>query len=64
MLQGIMAHSSLKTTEGYMGQFDTSVEDEAMVKIFGTSDESKLESFVDSLTPEQREQLVKMLAKK
>ena len=64
VLQGIMAHSSLKTTEGYMGQFDTSVEDEAMVKIFGTSDESKLESFVDSLTPEQREQLVKMLAKK
>ena len=64
VLQGIMAHSSLKTTEGYMGQFDTSVEDEAMLKIFGVSDESKLESFVDSLTPEQREQLVKMLAKK
>lgn len=64
VVQGLLAHSSLKTTEGYMGQFDTSVEDEAMVKIFGTSDESRLESFVDSLTPEQREQLVKMLGKK
>jgi len=47
-----------------MGQFDTSVEDEAMTKIFGTSDESKLENFVDSLTPEQREALAKLLEKK
>jgi len=64
VLQGIMAHSSLKTTEGYMGQFDTSVEDEAMVKIFGTSDESKLETFVESLTPEQRAVLAELLGKK
>ncbi len=64
VIQGLLAHSSIKTTEGYMGQFDTSVEDEAMVKIFGTSDESKLENFVDSLTPEQREALARMLANK
>ena len=64
VVQGLLAHSSLKTTEGYMGQFDTSVEDEAMTKIFGTSDESKLENFVDSLTPEQREALARMLSKK
>ena len=63
VVQGFLAHSSFKTTEGYMGQFDTSVEDEAMTKIFGTSDESKLEDFVDSLTPEQREALARMLSK-
>lgn len=64
VVQGLLAHSSLKTTEGYMGQFDTSVEDAAMAKIFDTGGESKLESFVDSLTPEQREALAKMLNKK
>ena len=61
VVQGLLAHSSLKTTEGYMGQFDTSVEDAAMQKIFETSNDSKLERFVENLTPEQREQLVKML---
>ncbi len=64
VVQGLLAHSSLKTTEGYMGQFDTSVEDAAMAKIFDTGGESKLESFVDSLTPEQREALAKILNKK
>lgn len=64
VVQGLLAHSSLKTTEGYMGQFDTSVEDAAMEKIFDTSSESQLESLVESLTPEQREVLAKMLTKK
>lgn len=64
VVQGLLAHSSLKTTEGYMGQFDTSVEDAAMEKIFDTSSESQLESLIESLTPEQREALAKMLTKK
>lgn len=64
VVQGLLAHSSLKTTEGYMGQFDTSVEDEAMAKIFASSDDSRLESFVDSLTPEQRMALAQLLGKK
>lgn len=66
VVQGLLAHSSLQTTEKYMGQFDTSVEDEAMAKIFDTdtTEEAKLESFVDSLTPEQREALARMLANK
>ena len=63
VVQGLLAHSSLKTTEGYMGQFDTSVEDAAMERIFETSNESKLENFVDSLTPEQREILIMKLTK-
>ncbi len=64
VIQGLLAHSSIKTTEGYMGQFDTSVEDEAMERIFDTSDESKLEAFVESLTPEQRAALAELLGKK
>ncbi len=47
-----------------MGEFDTSAEDKAMARIFDTSDESKLENFVDSLTPEQRVTLAELLGKK
>ncbi len=54
VVQGLLAHSSLKTTEGYMGQFDTSVEDEAMAKIFGSDETSKMETMLASLTDEQR----------
>ncbi len=64
VVQGLLGHSSIKTTEGYMGQFDTSVEDAALEKIFETSNESKLENFVDSLTPEQREVLIMKLTTK
>ena len=46
-----------------MGEFDSSVEDDAMDKIFGTEDKSNLESFVENLTPEQRAALAKLLEK-
>lgn len=64
VVQGLLAHSSLKTTESYMGQFDTSIEDAAMRQIFDTDEESELESFVDSLSPKQRDLLAKILEKK
>lgn len=63
VIQGLLGHSSLKTTEGYMGEFDSSVEDDAMDKIFGTEDKSNLESFVENLTSEQRAALAKLLEK-
>ena len=37
-----------------MGQFDTSVEDEAMAKIFGSDETSKMETMLASLTDEQK----------
>ena len=64
VIQGLLAHSSLKTTEGYMGQFDTSVEDAAMERIFDDGDETKLDDLVDKLTPEQKAALLaKLLGK-
>ena len=64
VVQGLLAHSSLKTTEGYMGQFDTSVEDAAMEKIFDNGDETMLDDLVDKLTAEQKAALVaKLLGK-
>lgn len=64
VIQGLLAHSSLKTTEGYMGQFDTSVEDAAMERIFDDGDETKLDDLVGKLTPEQKAALLaKLLGK-
>ena len=47
-----------------MGQFDTSVEDAAMEKIFVSSDETVMDDFLDKLTPEQKAALIaKLLGK-
>ena len=47
-----------------MGQFDTSVEDAAMERIFDDGDETKLDDLVDKLTPEQKAALLaKLLGK-
>lgn len=61
VVQGLLAHSSLKTTEGYMGQFDTSVEDAAMAKIFEDNHDKILDDIVDSLSAEQKAALVAKL---
>ena len=64
VVQGLLAHSSLRTTEGYMGQFDTSIEDEALLKIFAADDDtSKLESMLANMTEEQKALLRALLQK-
>ena len=65
VVQGLLAHSSIKTTEGYMGQFDTRVEDAAMAKIFDEGKDQLLDNIVENLTAEQKAELVaKLLGKK
>ena len=61
VVQGLLAHSSLKTTEGYMGQFDTSVEDAALTRIFDDGQEAKLDAMIENLTPEQKAALIAKL---
>ena len=39
MMKELLAHSSLKTTEGYMGQFDTVAQDDALRNIFKPFDQ-------------------------
>jgi site-specific recombinase XerD len=41
MLKEILAHSSVKVTEGYMGSFDTSETDKALLNIFEKNDSPK-----------------------
>lgn len=61
-VKGLLAHSSLKTTENYLGQFDTSIEDEAMLKIFGPNDDTqKMQSMLANMTDEQKELLSSLL---
>ena len=64
VVQGLLAHSSLKTTENYMGQFDTTVEDEAMEKIFSSDEKSKMEAMLANMTDEEKELLRSLLEKK
>ena len=64
VVQGLLAHSSLKTTENYMGQFDTTVEDEAMEKIFSSDEKSKVEAMLANMTDEEKEVLRSLLEKK
>ncbi len=65
VVQGLLGHSSVKTTENYMGQFDTSVEDAALEKIFEEGKDRMLDNIVENLTAEQKAELVaKLLGKK
>ena len=65
-VKGLLAHSSLKTTENYLGQFDTSIEDEAMQKIFGSNndDEKNIKNMLANMTEEQKTLLRSLLDEK
>ena len=55
-VKDLLAHSSLKITEGYMGNFDTSENDKALESVFekkkAMADESDLLKQLQSLSPE------------
>ena len=55
-VKDLLAHSSLKITEGYMGNFDTSENDKALEAVFETkkeiTDKSALLRQLQSLSPE------------
>ncbi len=76
MMKELLAHSSLKTTEGYMGQFDTVAQDDALRNIFKPfdqilGDENKEErmerekievkNLLSTMTDEQKELLLSLL---
>lgn len=61
LLKDLMAHSSLATTERYMKDFDTSLEDQALVKIFeeGAGEDALLKA----LRNLNKEELASLLSK-
>lgn len=60
-LKSLLAHSSVKITEGYMGNFDTSENDEALEAIFKQSQQSpkdELLALLDEMKPEEITELL------
>ena len=65
-IQGLLAHSSLSTTEGYMGHFGKKEADEALVKVAGAvagkkPSESPKEALISALKGLDRETLAEVL---
>lgn len=61
IVQGILAHENSKTTDVYMGSFDTSAYDGAMDTIFGEEKEPRGVSLINDMTMEEKEALLKQL---
>lgn len=62
LLKDLLAHSSVKVTEGYMGSFDTAENDRALQHIFQkeeTSTKDELIKLVNNLSPEEIDNIIK-----
>ena len=59
-IKNILAHSSLKVTENYMGDFDTSETDKVLTSMFEKENPQleQIKAFLKGLTPEQRRSLL------
>ena len=66
MLKDLMAHSSLKVTEGYMGSFDTNDTDKALESIFKKKNDPKAEllSLLENVNPEDIQNLINQIKTK
>lgn len=60
-IQGLLAHSSLKTTENYMGNFSNQEQSEALAKVVGKGKNSHKEALIDILKDADEATLAKML---
>lgn len=62
LLKDLLAHSSVKITEGYMGSFDTAESDRALQHIFQkeeTSSKDELIKLANNLSPEEIDNIIK-----
>ena len=65
-LKDLLAHSSLKITEGYMGSFDTAENDRALESIFETpqsNQKEKLLALLEKMNPEEVAELLSQFEK-
>ena len=61
-IKGILAHSSLKVTEGYMGEFSTEEDDKVLSSIFEqSSPKARIMDLIDKLNPEDLERLMALI---
>lgn len=63
-LKSLYAHSSVKITENYMGDFDTATNDKALMNIFEEKGAPKsIDEMLKNITPEQEEAIRQILKK-
>ncbi len=65
-LKDLLAHSSVKITEGYMGSFDTSENDKALQNIFQEkelSQNNEIMILLDRMNPEEKAHFIEQLKK-
>ena len=61
-VKSVLAHSNLKTTEAYMGEFSTKETDEVMDKVFGGTDKkAQLEELLKSMSKEDVSSVLKAM---
>jgi integrase len=64
-IKNILAHSNLKTTEGYMGEFSTEEDDKVLSSIFEqSSPKARIMNLIDKLNPEELERLMALIQNK
>lgn len=67
MVKELLAHSNMKTTERYMGDFDTSENDKALESLFGEKEssinEKSLLELFQALSPEERKEFLNQVKK-
>lgn len=64
-IKNILAHSNLKTTEGYMGEFSTEEDDKVLSSIFEeSSPKARILHLIDKLNPEDLERLMDLIQDK
>lgn len=69
ILQSLLAHSSVAITEGYMGQFDTSITDEALQNIFNknfskSDKRAKLRDLLEEISEEELSEILANMKKR
>ena len=57
-LKDLLAHSSLKETEGYMGSFSTSENDQALEQVFGNDKKTQLLKLIQGMSEEDINQVL------
>ena len=64
-IKGILAHSSLKVTEGYMGEFSTEEDDRVLSSIFEeSSPKARIMAKINEMKPEDLERLMDIIKDK
>lgn len=61
VIQELLAHENSKTTDVYMGNFDTSVQDNALNSIFDIGNDKTINELLKNITKEQEQAIIQIL---